>query len=171
MQINVAQLLKEPIGSFRHYQIAKTSDLSSVSEGSCQVEGEVKLLRTDRSILASGTLMTEVTMLCSRCLSPFNLPLTLKIEEEYFPTIDVVSGAHLSVPADSSDLTIDENHIIDLTEAVRQYMLLATPMKPLCRTDCAGLCPQCGYNLNYGPCNCTVSPVDTRWVKLRELME
>jgi uncharacterized protein len=87
-------------------------------------------------------------------LSSFRSPLVLDIEEEYFPVIDVVSGSSLSLPERPGCFTIDERHILDLTEAIKQYALLAIPMKPLCRQDCRGLCPNCGHNLNEGPCDC-----------------
>ena len=133
------------------------------------VQGEIELMRTARSILARGRLHTEVELTCSRCLSLFSCPLTLNIEEEYFPTIDVVTGASVPLPDEPDSFTIDEHNIIDLTEAIRQYALLAIPMKPLCREDCAGLCPTCGGNLNQSSCNCLPKPVDPRWSKLLEL--
>ncbi len=165
MQINVSQLLKAPIGSTRDYEIRGSID----TDGDNIARGEVRLLRTDRSILVKGTLHTEVETTCSRCLSLSKCLLTLNIEEEYFPVADVVSGALLPAPEEPGGFTIDERHILDLTEAVRQHMLLATPMKPLCGEDCAGLCPNCGHNLNQEPCDCPPQETDPRWSKLSEL--
>ena len=167
MQINVSQLLKESIGAKRNYQVADIVD-SAGSDG--MVEGEVRLLRTDRGILARGALNTEVEVTCSRCLSLFRCPIALNIEEEYFPTTDVVSGAPLSLPEEPCSFTIDEHHILDLSEAIRQYALLAIPMKPLCREDCAGLCPHCGHNLNLGSCHCSSQATDPRWFQLTKLV-
>jgi len=151
MQLNVSQLLKASIGSIRNYEVSETVDITG---GGSMVEGKVRLMRTDRGILVKGTLHTEVEVTCSRCLSLFSCPLALNIEEEYFPTTDVISGATLPLPEEPGCFTIDEHHVLDLTEAIRQYALLATPMKPLCGDDCAGLCPYCGHNLNQGPCDC-----------------
>jgi len=151
MQINVSQQLRETIGSTRNY---KLSEIVDIAGNDSMVQGEVRLMRTDRGILAEGTLRTGVEVTCSRCLSLFSCPLALNIEEEYLPTTDVVSGASLPLPEEPGYFTIDERHILDLTEAIRQYVLLAIPMKPLCREDCAGLCRSCGHNLNQGPCNC-----------------
>jgi len=151
MQINVSQQLKAPIGSRRSYEV---SEIINIAGGSSMVQGKVGLMRTHRGILVKGTLHTEVEVTCSRCLSLFSCPLALSIEDEYFPIMDVVSGASLPLPEEPGCFTIDEHHTLDLTEAIRQYMLLAIPMKPLCREDCAGLCPGCGHNLNLGPCNC-----------------
>jgi len=151
MQLNVSQLLKASIGSIRSYEVSETVDITG---GGSMVEGKVRLMRTDRGILVKGTLHTEIEVTCSRCLSLFSCPLALNIEEEYFPTTDVISGATLPLPEEPGCFTIDGHHALDLTEAIRQYALLATPMKPLCGEDCAGLCPYCGHNLNQGPCDC-----------------
>jgi len=169
MRTNVSQLLKEPIGSIRDYKVNEPVDVAGDGTGHL-VQGEVRLTRTDRSILVKGTVHTEVEVTCSRCLSPFSCPLTLHIEEEYFPTVDVVTGALLTVPDEPGYFTIDEQHILDLSEAMRQYALIAIPMKPLCREDCAGLCPQCGRNLNREQCDCPSQPVDLRWLELTKLV-
>ena len=166
MRINVSQQLKSSIGSIRNYEV---SEVVSIAGGDSMVEGKVTLVRTDRGILTEATLHTEVEVTCSRCLSLFDYPLTLSIEEEYFPITDVVSGVSLSLPEEPGCFTIDEHHVLDLTEAIRQYALLAIPMKPLCGQDCAGLCPTCGHNLNQGPCDCLPQQADPRRSKLNKL--
>jgi len=147
--IDVSQQLKEPIGSIRHYRIDKSDDIP--------VCGEVDLVRTDRGILVSGTLETKAKAVCSRCLRSFDQSLTIKIEEEYL------------TKAEGGAFTISEDREIDLTEAVRQYSLLAFPMKPLCRQDCAGLCPWCGHNFNLGPCGCPSGELVPRFAQLARL--
>ncbi len=166
MQINVSQQLKESIGSVRNYEVNEAMDIAG---GNSSVQGEVSLMRTDRGILAKGTLHTEVEATCSRCLNLFDYPLTLNIEEEYIPSVDIVNGVSLLSPEESGSFTIDENHILDLADAIRQYALLAIPMKPLCREDCAGLCSGCGQNLNQRPCGCPSQAVDSRWADLANL--
>jgi len=166
MRINVSRQLKSPVGSTRNYEVG---EVVNIAGGDSVVEGKIALVRTDRGILARAKLHTEVELTCSRCLSLFNCPLRLNIEEEYFPVTDVVSGGSLSLPDEPGYFTIDEHHVLDLTEAIRQYALLATPMKPLCGEDCAGLCPNCGHNLNQGPCHCLPQEADPRWSKLSKL--
>jgi len=166
MQINVSQLLKEPVGSTRTYRVKESTDVTG-SEG--RIQGEVKLTRTDQSILTVGTLHMEIELTCSRCLGSFFYPLTLNVEDEYLPTTDIFSGTPLASNEESGGFTIDEHHIIDLTEAIRQYTLVTVPMKPLCGENCAGLCPICGHNLNQGPCDCPPQKIDPRWSKLSTL--
>ncbi len=167
VQINVSQLLKASIGTIRNYDVSGIVDIEGDNH---TVKGEVRLMRTDRGILARGTLHTESELTCSRCLSLFNCPLTLNIEEEYFPTTEIITGAALPLPDEPGCFTIDENNILDLTEAIRQYALLATPMKPLCHQDCAGICPTCGVNLNQASCDCPPEPADSRWSELSKLV-
>ena len=89
------------------------------------------------------------------------------IEEEFFPMIDIETGAPLHLPEQSEGFTIDRQHQLDLTEALRQGILMARGLSPLCRPDCKGLCPACGNNLNHGPCSCAGAPGDPRWGALK----
>jgi uncharacterized protein len=163
MKINVAQQLQEPVGSVRNVTIDEIGDTGF------PINGAVKLLRTNRSILVSGRLETAVREVCSRCLDEFDYPLVLDIEEEYFITRDPVSGTPLATTTESGTFTIDENNTLDLNEAARQYTLLVRPMKPICGENCAGLCPQCGRNLNNQSCDCAAVNPDSAWAPLKGL--
>lgn len=168
MEINVSQQLKAPVGNVREYEVDDKADF--LGNGlPVKVKGQVKLTRTNRGILVQGNLQTEVPIDCSRCLKNFNVPLNVIIEDEYFPIIDVNSGTPLEIPDEPGSFIIDDHHILDLREAVRQNALLAIPMKPLCREDCAGLCQQCGKDLNEGPCGCSRESIDPRWAKLVQI--
>lgn len=138
MQINVSQLLKEPIGSERDYLINNSVNIMDNSSSS-MVYGNVKLTCTDRSILVRGRLDTAVGLTCARCLDVFDCPLKLDFDEEYFPANNIVGGDFSPAHDEPSSFTIDDNQVIDLTEAIRQYTLMSVPMKPLCRQNCSGL--------------------------------
>ena len=168
MDMNVSQLLRDPIGSTREFQIDETIDIAGDGK-SHKIQGECNMLRTQRSILVKCGLDTEVELTCSRCIGKFRHPLIIRFEEEFFPTLDVISGTPLSQPEEASAFTIDEQHTLDLTEAVRQYILMGIPIKALCKEDCSGLCPTCGKNLNEGQCDCPKQDTDPRWSKLAEL--
>jgi uncharacterized protein len=168
MEINVAQLLKSPIGAEREYGLEGSIDIAG-DGASCATVGRVSLTRTDSGILVRGRLFTEVGLTCSRCLGPLRCPLTISVEEEYYPTIDIITGTRLTPPEDTEHFTIDESHILDLTEAVRQAAVVSIPMKTLCKDDCAGLCPECGHNLNQGACGCPPREEDARWAVLKKI--
>lgn len=178
MQYNVAQLLRAPTGTARHYDVDEpAAELQAMLDGDgVQVQrpirGTVSLMRTTDGILVTGTLETTVGLVCDRCLDPFEAPVMIELEESFQPTIDIKSGAALPrVAGEELATLIDEHHILDLLEVVRQGTLLAAPMHPVCRPDCAGLCPQCGQNLNEGQCDCEVETADPRWMKLKMLLD
>ena len=133
--VNVAQLLKEPTGSSRSY------DASEVIKGQPPgfIQGSIALTHAGQGILVQGKLSAKVELVCSRCLKPFPYSLNFSLEEEFLPTIDVSSGLPLSLPEEAEGFTINGNHILDLGEVIRQYILLNLPMKPLCQPDCAGI--------------------------------
>ena len=166
MQTNVAQLLKAPVGSIRTFQV---NNILEDNGSQYRVQGEVTLIRTNRSILVQGTLNSQTEIICSRCLKPFTYNISLEIEEEYFPTIDIITGVKLPEPEEPGAFTIDEHHELDLTEAIRQYIVTAMPMKPLCKEGCAGLCATCGKDLNTGECGCRQEEIDLRWSQLLKL--
>jgi uncharacterized protein len=133
--INVAQLLKGPVGSSQSHDISGT--ISEEVEGF--VEGKAKVIRTSRGVLVQCKLNAEVKLLCSRCLDTFLCPISFTAEEEFLPISDVPGDLALSSPEQSEGFTIDNKNILDLSELIRQYILLNLPMKPLCRPDCPGM--------------------------------
>jgi uncharacterized protein len=173
-QFNVAQLLKQPSGTRRIYDIDAfdgpplDDDLKVVAP----FHGEVRFMRVGAGILVTGKLETAVELECSRCLAAFQTATRFEIEEEFRPTLDVNSGARLAQESDQDTATlIDERHILDLAEVIRQNLTLSLPRSPLCRPDCEGLCPQCGENRNEGSCDCEIEVVDPRWAVLKASLE
>lgn len=169
MQFVVGQQLREPVGTITHYEIREDKPFPEEENSPSELAGTVDLMRTDRGILVSAALRCIIGGRCSRCLSDISYPLNLTFQEEYLPTVDASTGELLPPPADPDIFLIDSQQVLDLREAVRQYRLMAEPMQPLCRPDCLGLCPRCGYNLNQGPCGCPDQEVDARWAALAEL--
>lgn len=167
MQFNVAQLLKEPVGASRSYNLEDARVDIDDDNRDRPVHGEVRMLRIYQGILVTGDFQLTVKEVCSRCLGVFEYPMSCHMEEEFYPEVDIVDRT--LVDRDDDAFTIDEKHILDLTEAVRQYAAMSLSMKPLCRHDCAGLCPNCGYNLNLGPCSCSPPAPDIRWAALQRL--
>lgn len=168
---NVSQLLKEPIGATRDYEVvAPIRHLVPELIDAEPLAGHVHLLRTDRGVLVQAELSGCVVVPCSRCLVDVSAPIDFIIEEQFQPTVDVMRGVFLEVAEEDETLLIDDHHILDLREVLRQEMLLATPMQPLCKPNCAGLCPKCGEDLNAGPCACAQTDVDARWADLGSLL-
>ncbi|MDI7276190.1 MAG: DUF177 domain-containing protein [Anaerolineae bacterium] len=172
MRYNVAQLLKAPVGTRREYELSE--DIRGLDEDLKALEpltGHLKLTRTASGILVTGRLHTVVTIECRRCVQEFTSPVDFEVEEEFVPTVDIQTGAGLPTGGLEAALLIDERHMLDLSEVVRQYIVLHREQYPLCDEACAGLCPVCGANLNEGPCGCQDVSGDPRWGALRELLE
>lgn len=155
MIFNVAQLMKSSVGDsliaeIYEEQIQLDDDLKLTNP----LQGEVRLRRINQGILVDGTLDLTLDATCHRCLKKFEHPVHVILDERFFPTIDIVTGLRLPVSDEEDVFLIDDHHILDLSEAIRQRILLAMPMVTLCKEDCAGLCPQCGHDLNLGPCDC-----------------
>jgi uncharacterized protein len=133
--INVAPLMKEPIGSSQSHDI--TGTIGEEIEGF--VEGKVRVIRISRGVLVQCKLTAEVKLICSRCLDAFLCPISFTAEEEFLPISDVSGDLAPSSPEQSEGFTIDNKNILDLGELIRQYVLLNLPMKPLCRPACPGM--------------------------------
>ncbi len=177
MQYNVAQLLQSPTGAVRRYAIDEPASEVQVllREDNISVEGplhgDVTFMRSTDGILVMGHLDLTVALVCDRCLETFQHAIALDLEETFRPTIDIRTGATLPrVQGEETATLISAQHILDLSEVVRQGILLAAPMHPVCRLECVGLCPQCGQNLNEGPCDCKTETIDPRWAKLQALL-
>lgn len=156
MLYNIAQLLKAQMGSDLLVQINEEFDLESETEILLEpVVGELRLQHTNQGILVTGECETAVELQCARCLEPFELPLTVSINELYRPTVEVTTGIPIQDTSDEDDsFTIDDHHHLDLASAIRQQILLSLPMQPICSENCKGLCPVCGANRNVTQCTC-----------------
>jgi len=172
VRFNVADLLKSVAGASRQYDL--NEDIAGIDKDLDIVKplvGKVRFTRTSNGILVTGHVHTGVLIPCRRCLTPVTTPIELDLEEEFRPSIDIATGTVRSVKEDEDEATrTDWHHILDLTEVIRQDLLLAIPMSPLCRPDCQGLCPNCGANLNEGPCGCQREEGDPRLAVLRDLL-
>ena len=167
MQFNVASLLQEPTGATRAYDIDEDIQIDGTTR---HVTGRVRFDRTPRGVLVRAGMHGTMDDVCSRCVKPIAYPVDMEIAEEYIPTIDIVSGAAIDVLEGEEDAyRIDARHVIDLSDAVRQYWSIALPMAPLCDEQCRGLCPICGEEIAASGHACTGDEIDTRWSALAKL--
>jgi uncharacterized protein len=172
LEFNVAQLLKESTGAVRNYEI--NTDINGEFDEELKLvsplTGQVRFLRAGPNILVTGLLEATIQKTCGRCLTSFTTPISIELEEEFFPTLDIMTGTPITQSPDVEEANlIDEQHILDLTEVVRQEFLLKSDSLFYCRPDCKGLCPQCGQDLNLGPCDCQNEVIDPRWAGLQGL--
>jgi uncharacterized protein len=150
MQFNVAQLLKEPIGAMRRYELVEDiSELDPELAALGPLVGEVELIRIHSGILARANLSTAMQVMCNRCLEPIALPVRFTIEESFRPLTEVNTGRYIAPTEfegeeedlEDEALIIDEHHVLDLSEVVRQSIWVTLPMYPSCNWTGAGECP------------------------------
>jgi len=136
-------------------------------QGSSTLQGKISLLRTVNGILCIGALTCQVELACDRCLEPYSQEVAFTFEEEFHEAAQALDDEDVEDPA----LFLVEQNILDASEVVRQNLLLALPIRSLCRADCKGLCPSCGENRNVRTCDCPSDGGDPRWAALRKLRE
>jgi uncharacterized protein len=170
MRISVSQELRQPVGSESALELRQHNLFLDDGADLSELEGTVRLLRTDRGLLVTVTAGGTLRGTCSRCLSAAESPIEIDFREEFIPVIDPVTAKHITPQESDEGFVVDSDLVLDLGEPLRQYALMSAPTKPLCRPDCAGLCPTCGANLNDGPCACP-PPEDDRWRTLAALKQ
>jgi uncharacterized protein len=161
MQINVLSQLRGSIGTVATLSLDEPIvQLDGVTLRG--LNGSLTLLRTDRGLLTSFEGASYVRERCARCLAESDCEVDIRFEEEFVPITDANTGARISTAEDEDTYRIGPAFVLDLRDALREYLLIAEPLKPLCRPDCAGLCPTCGANLNEEACSCAPA-VDKRF--------
>jgi uncharacterized protein len=134
------------------------------------VEVDLEIHKDKARFRLVGTVRTELEMSCGRCLEPFRTPFDGTIDARYLPASEFsADDEEREVGEEDLDTSFYRDDQIDLNEVLREQFYLALPMKPLCREQCAGLCPHCGTNLNTGTCECTSQWEDPRLAPLRGL--
>ncbi len=167
VQYNVSMLMQEPVGSVRRYSVDRDVRIDDERR---HIRGEATFLRTLDGVLVTAELAGVGNEQCSRCLGDVTIPIKMTINEEYIITVDANTGSALKPPVDPETFRIDEKHMLNLEEAVRQSWAGASPMQPLCRQDCQGLCPRCGQDMNAAGCSCPPE-MDERWSALQTLAQ
>jgi uncharacterized protein len=157
---NVADLLHRP-GSRRGIHLEEpVPGLVSTGAGVADDEPvvvDLLLERVPEGIVVRGTARARWTAACSRCLRPVGGEVAPELRELFEPE-----------PLDGETYPLEHEHI-DLALPVRDAVLLELPLAPLCREECAGLCPVCGADRNDDPCACEQDTTDPRWAALSQL--
>ncbi len=126
------------------------------------LRGNIMVTRTTQGLLVQAALEADTPAECVRCLEPFEQHLETEFTELYAFSRKNVGESGLLYP---------ESGYIDLAPLVREYMLLAMPINPLCEPACKGLCPVCGVNRNETDCGHTTESIDPRLEILKTLLE
>ena len=157
--VNVVELLRWP-GTTKDVVLSiAATDLefgeSRISDEPVEINLHLEAL--SNGVTVNGTTSATWAGECRRCLTPMSARMTIDLSELY-----------QQMPDDSEAYVID-NDQINLLPMVRENLLLAVPLGPLCREDCPGFCPHCGKDLSESECSCDNIVVDPRWAALETL--
>ncbi len=161
MKIKISNL-SEGVHNFYLDEDVNELDLCEPFLGKCKVD--IELNKLHNQIILNANLTLNAGFDCDRCNKNFVTVLTGSYQMVYMFGTEPVESESLNV----TYLPLDADKI-DLTGDIRDYALLAIPMKKLCKEDCKGLCVKCGKDLNEGECACEFKDVDPRWLPLTEL--
>ena len=179
LKINVAGLIK---GSEKTEKVEAEVNLElkdrrlEVLERGNPFNIDLELEHIPGGIWVKGALKGELELECSRCLEPFLQVFDLQIDEIYHLPIEKEIDSDVHLERGSEEVLEDEYYVVeegmlDLSHTLTDAILLAFPMKPLCSSECHGICPHCGINLNVEQCNCSEETIDPRLEVLRDFLD
>lgn len=161
-RLNVGFIVHREVGyshdfpfEFDEIQIGDDLDLRNF-------DGVANFGRTPQGLILRGDFSAKTILTCVRCLSDFEQDIRWNMTELY---------AFNERSADESEQILPEDAQIDLGPILREYALLETPISPLCRRDCKGLCPLCGQDLNQHDCGHRSQTQESPFTVLKDLLE
>ena len=166
--LKVADLLDRP-GASRRLDLAVEApeDLDLAALAMAEVDGRLRLAGVVESVvdglLVRGTLSAPLRLQCARCLQPVHRTVQAEVVELFTDPADAEEPDDVEEGYEIVDGTLD------LDTLLRDALAPAVPVQPLCRPDCAGLCPTCGTDRNVAACHCTEETSDARWAALAAL--
>jgi uncharacterized protein len=131
IKFNVAQLLREEMGSRRDYSFAEDSLDLDESLTLRDISGTVRFTRTATGVWANVKARGKVRMTCVRSLEEFDQPVEIEFSDQFHSVIDVFTGSTLPEPIEDDPFFLSELHMADVGEALREYTLLELPLNPV----------------------------------------
>jgi uncharacterized protein len=134
-----------------------------------QVQATAEL--SDGQIHVEGELETKIELSCARCLEPVVEDLHREFDLFYSPLPKAIKPEEERLKLDDTEIGFFKGEGLFLADVLSEQVLLALPMKAICRTDCRGLCSNCGSNLNHEGCRCETHGTDPRLAPLARLKQ
>jgi uncharacterized protein len=164
LRINISKL-SEGIHDYQLSTLSKNIGLDERFNDSVRVDVDID--KSSNQFYLKVKIDTNGNFECDRCLEKFEMHLDTSYEMAYMYR----QVSDLEEISDDVHIINPEMNHIDISEDVREYTMLAVPIKILCSDDCAGLCPGCGTNLNKNKCTCDIEDSDNRWEPLSKLLK
>lgn len=177
MKIRIQDLEVRKLEFVHQFQPGEIDFGSEVrQQGQLFTEGHAELIRehhggshTVEDIRLVGKLEGRVVVACARCLEPVEIPIARSFDLLYRPAESEKGSDEVAIHEAETEIGYYSGDSMELEDSLREQVLLAVPIKSLCRFDCKGLCPTCGVNRNQQLCHCTPARPDPRWATLGEL--
>lgn len=132
LKFNVAQLLREEMGARREYTFTDEPALPLDETLTMRnISGDVRFTRTATGIYAHVRARGTVRLTCVRSLEEFDQPVSVEFSDQFHSVIDVLSGSSLPKPIEEDPFFLNELHMADIGEAIREYTLLELPLNPV----------------------------------------
>jgi len=126
------------------------------------VEGQIRI---------SGSLHTRLELTCARCLDTVVEEVSRDFDLYYRPMSTIAREEEVHLRRDDTEIGFFEGEGLFLADVLAEQVILSMPMKVICRSDCRGLCPHCGTNLNSEECRCETHGADPRMAPLARLKQ
>ncbi|HSG27194.1 MAG TPA: DUF177 domain-containing protein [Candidatus Krumholzibacterium sp.] len=143
------------------------SDIQLDQNFNAPVKVDVRLEKTPRQIYLQTRISTSGQFQCDRCLSEFRQQISTRYSIVYI--FDESDAGQF--PPEEVRIVHQDLPVIDLSEDVREMIVLSVPLKLLCREECRGLCSSCGKDLNAGACGCPRDAQKATWRGLEKLLK
>jgi uncharacterized protein len=125
----------------------------------------------DGQIRIKGTLQTRIELVCARCLDEISEEISRDFDLFYRPAKELTEEEAVRLKDEDTEVGFFQGEGMFLSDILAEQMLLILPMKVICRSDCRGLCPHCGANMNSEPCHCEARSMDPRLAPLARLKQ
>lgn len=159
------QSLKNGLNEFKFNPDSTEIELNDESVGVVKASISSNVDNGDQNIIVTNDIIVKVSIECETCLEKYETDL----EDSY--TVFYTSEERMFDNDEMSRLLNRNTQEIDLTEGLREAILVSLPMRFKCSIKCAGLCDQCGVNLNIKKCKCEKVSFDPRWEGLKKIFQ
>lgn len=152
-----------------------TESLSEMRQKEDHGRADFRLVRTGGNVDCAGNLACDCHPTCSRCLKVFSQPIDIPLHLTLAPLyeeprqLEMDHKEEVELVKEDLNFCFYDGDSFNLSEMIREQIILELPLQPLCGEACKGLCPHCGHDLNCGSCHCRPEQTDARWAPLKSL--
>jgi uncharacterized protein len=168
MIIDVDRLPEDGLKISREFDFLSTEVVEENAVFLKPVQAELVVRKVGEEVQIKGKIQTCISFVCSRCLSPFEFSVDSPFDMIALPEEFELEKEELD--REDMNRSFLYGRKIDLRDVVLEQLNLTFPLKPLCSSDCQGICPVCGKLIKSGDCSCVAGDTDSRLEKLKNFL-